>query len=135
MKNKRNNFNFNIPSWISFIYTSFALLLVPWTIYLAYSLPRRQVQHHWDITWVGLDIGIILLLLLTGFYASIRSRMLIISLSAATSFLVVDTWFDLVSSRPGSQLIEAIILAIFIELPLIFLGYYLCYKIISNNFK
>jgi hypothetical protein len=122
-----------LPSWVSSLYTLFAIAMVPWTIYLAYSLPQRHIDRHWDVSWVGLDIGIILLLLLTGFLASIKSRLVILSLSATASFLVVDAWFDIVSSRPGQQFFQAFVLAIIIEIPLAILGFYLAYRTINRN--
>lgn len=122
-----------MPSWVSRVYSIFAALLVPWTIYLAYSLPRRQIQKNWDISWVGLDIGIIFLLLLTGFLASIKSRLVIISLSATASFLLVDAWFDIISSRSGRDLDQSLFLAFIIEIPLSILGFYLAYRTINKN--
>jgi len=132
MKNKPK-IKLYIPRHISFMYTLFALLLVPWTIYLAKTLPNRHIQRHWDITWVGLDIVIMVLLLLTGFFASIKSRLVIIALCVTASFLLVDAWFDITSSRPGEELLQAILLAIFIEVPLSIIGFSLAYKIINKN--
>lgn len=122
-----------IPKWVSTIYTVFAIALVPWTIYLSYSLPRFQIDKHWDVSWVGLDIGLILLLLLTGFLASIKSRLVILSLSAVASFLLVDAWFDIASARNGTDLYESVFLAAFIEIPLSILGFTLAYKAINRN--
>lgn len=122
-----------IPARVSYMYTVFAVLLVPWTIYLAYSLPTRHVERHWDVSWVGLDIAIMIVLLLTGFLAAIKSRLVIISLSATASFLLVDAWFDIISSRPGSELYQAVGLAIFIEIPLSIIGFALAYKTINRN--
>ncbi len=132
-KKKQKKIIVNMPSWVSRVYSIFAALLVPWTIYLAYSLPRRQIQKNWDISWVGLDIGIIFLLLLTGFLASIKSRLVIISLSATASFLLVDAWFDIISSRSGRDLDQSLFLAFIIEIPLSILGFYLAYRTINKN--
>ncbi len=132
-KLKKKKINLKIPRWVSTIFTLFAIALVPWTIYLAYTLPRYQIDKHWDVSWVGLDIGLIFLLLLTGFLAAIKSRLVIISLSAVSSFLVVDAWFDIISARNGSDLYQSLFLAIFIEIPLSILGFSLAYKSINRN--
>jgi len=130
---KQKKIHVNIPSWVATVYVIFALALIPWTIYLAYSLPIRHIEKHWDLSWVGLDIGIIIILLLTGFLASIKSRLVIISFSVAASFLLVDAWFDLISAKPGAEFFQALVLAIIVEIPLSILGYYLAYITINRN--
>jgi hypothetical protein len=50
-----------------------ALVLVPWTLYLAYTLPARHRVVHWDAIWVGFDLALALALLLTA-VAAIRGR-------------------------------------------------------------
>lgn len=122
-----------MPHWMGSVYTVFAVILVPWTIYLSYRLPHHHLEPHYDDAWVGLDIGIMIALLLTGFFASIKSRWAIISAAVVGSFLLVDAWFDVVSSRPGRELNEAIILAVFVELPLSITSFYLSYRLINKN--
>lgn len=131
-KNVANAF---LPTWVSYIFTFLAICLVPWTIYLAYTLPRHSIVHNWDTTWVGLDIGIMLLLLLTGLFAALKSKWIILTLASVSSFLIVDAWFDIQSSHAGLQQKESIIIAIFVELPLSFLGYKLAYLTIKNLTK
>jgi hypothetical protein len=133
MRKSKNKIKLNIPQWVSTVYLFLAVVLVPWTIYLAISLPRRHVQPHWDVLWVGLDIGILILFLLTGVLASIKSRLVIISLSATASFLLVDSWFDIASAKAGYQFEQSLSLALFIEIPLAILGYYLAYRTLNKN--
>jgi hypothetical protein len=133
MKNSQDKIKLYVPRWLSTVFTIFAILLVPWTLYLAKTLPIRHVEKHWDVAWVGLDIAIILLLMFTGFLASIRSRLVIISLIATSSFLIVDAWFDVISSRPGRELLQAILLAILVEIPLAIAGIVIAYKTINKN--
>ena len=33
-----------------------AVLLVPWTLWLTFTLPTRHVTHHYRLAWVGFDI-------------------------------------------------------------------------------
>jgi hypothetical protein len=53
----------------------------------------------------------------TGYFALRRSRYLAMAASAAAALLVVDAWFDVLTT-PASQRIESIGLAAFVELPL-----------------
>jgi len=132
-KKNKAKIKFKVPTWFSSVYTIFAILLVPWTLYLAKTLPIRHIEKHWDVAWVGLDIAIIILLLLTGFFASIKSRLVIISLVATSSFLIVDAWFDVISSRPGTELVQAILLATLVEIPLAIAGIVFAYRTINRN--
>jgi hypothetical protein len=122
-----------LPAPVATVFTVFALILVPWTIYLAYSLPTRHIEKHWDIAWVGLDIAIIFLLLITGILATLKSQFVIISLVATSSFLIVDAWFDIISSPPGSELFQSVFLAVCVEIPLALGCLVLAYHIISKN--
>lgn len=122
-----------IPEWIGLLYTVGSLILVPWVIWLAESLPTHHLERHYDAAWVGLDIGIMIMLLITGFLASKKSRFVILTASAIGTLLIVDVWFDIISSKPGSEMTEAIVLALLVELPLAFISYFLAYKILSKN--
>ena len=53
----------------------------------------------------------------TAYFALRRSRYLSAAASAAAVMLVVDAWFDVVTTPPGQRL-ESIALAVLVELPL-----------------
>jgi hypothetical protein len=93
------------------------VVMVPWTIYLGYSLPSRQRSPHYDIAWVGFDVMLLVVLAGTGYFALRRSPYLAAAAAATATMLTVDAWFDIMTS-PRRQLPEAITLAILIELPL-----------------
>jgi hypothetical protein len=107
-----------LPRWVPVTYTALATATIPWTVYLADTLPTRHVTHHWDVAWVGLDMAIIALLILNALFASRAARWLVLSASSTTSLLVADAWFDILSSRYGRQLYQALASAAFIEIPL-----------------
>jgi hypothetical protein len=92
-------------------------VLIPWTVYLGLSLPSRQLSPHYNIAWVGFDVLLIAALGATGYFALRGSRYLAITAAAASALLIVDAWFDIMTS-PRRQIPEAIILAAFVELPL-----------------
>lgn len=122
-----------VPTWAATIYTIFAVILVPWTVYLAISLPERHLSRHWDVAWVGLDVAIMISLLATGFYAKIKSSLVILSATITATLLIVDAWFDVISSKQGPQLSEAIILAIVIEIPLAIGSFVLALTTLRRN--
>ena len=53
----------------------------------------------------------------TGYFSLRHSRYLAVFAAAAATLLVVDAWFDVMTS-PRGQIMEAVILAVLIELPL-----------------
>lgn len=94
-----------------------AALLVPWTAYLAVSLPDRYVAKAWALTWSGFDVLLIVLLGLTAFFAWKR-RMLVVLTSFATGVLLLaDVWFDITTSD-ADDLHLSVASAVLIEIPL-----------------
>lgn len=110
--------NARLVSWAGPAFILFAIVLVPWTIYLGFKLPARQLSSHYDIAWVGFDVILLVVLAATGFFAIRRSHFLAVGATAAATLLVVDAWFDVMTSPPGSQLIVSLASAVLIELPL-----------------
>lgn len=129
----RNKIRHPIPPWAAKVYIGLSLILMPWSIYLGTSLPRYHLSAHWDVSWTGLDVGIIVMLLLTALFAYLKSHWIVISSSTVGSLLFVDAWFDVMSERRGLQLHEAIFLAVFIEIPLALISYHIAYQILKHE--
>lgn len=121
-----------VPKWAA-IYIILAIILLPWTIYLGASLPTHHLSAHWDVSWTGLDVGLIVTMLATGILAYRRSRWIVITSSSVGSLLLVDAWFDVMSERRLSDLHQAIVLAIFVELPLAIISYYISYLALKDH--
>lgn len=112
-----------------------AVGLVPWTIYLGISLPRRHLSVHWDVSWTGLDAALIVSLLATGLLAYVKSIWIVIAASITGSLLLVDAWFDIMSERAASQFAEAFFMGVLIELPLAILSFYVAVHALRKNTK
>ena len=94
-----------------------AVLLVPWIGYLSVSLPRRYVAHNWDRTWVGFDVLLLVMLLLTAVLGLRRRPMVIVTGFATGLLLVCDAWFD-VMTADADDIALSLITALVVELPL-----------------
>jgi hypothetical protein len=105
-----------VVRWTGPLFAVFSLILLPWTIYIAGSLPSRQVSANNDAAWAGFDVLLMLTLASTAYFALRRSRYLATA-ATATATLLVDAWFDVLTT-PGVQRIESIALAALVELPL-----------------
>ena len=103
--------------WAGPLFTLFAVIMVPWTVYIGESLPQRQLSPHYDVSWAGFDVILLSALAATGFFALRRSRYLSMAATATAVLLVVDAWFDLMTT-PEGQIAQSIVLAVVVELPL-----------------
>lgn len=107
-----------LPRWMVLLLGLVAVFLVPWTLYLTFSLPSRHVTFHYDLAWVGFDIALAVSFAATA-WAAFRGSQWLVPLAAVTgTMLVCDAWFDIVTSQPGGETWEAVAEAAFAELPL-----------------
>ncbi len=122
-KNKKYKLFPYAARWVIWSYGLLALILIPWTINLAYSLPARTLARHWDIAWVGLDIFLISSLVANAVFAVYRSKFLVMSLITTTTLLFIDAWLDVMSAKAGKPLVLAITEALIFELPLAIISF------------
>lgn len=95
-------------------------LLVPWTLYLALTLPRHYQAHHYWLGWVGFDLALVAVLAVTGL-AVARGRPAVSRYAAvAATMLVLDAWFDVLNAATLADFWVAVSGAL-LELPLAFL--------------
>lgn len=94
-----------------------SLLLLPWIFFVAIVLPSRQLSSHYDLAWAGFDVMLFVALATTAYFALRRSRYLTRASTAAATLLMVDAWFDVLTSGSRDR-IMAIVFAVLIELPL-----------------
>jgi hypothetical protein len=107
-----------LPRWMTVLLALVALALVPWTLYLTSTLPSRHVTFHYDLAWVGFDVALAGSFAATA-WATLRGSQWLVPLAAVTAtMLCCDAWFDVLTSKPGSELWEALAEAAFAELPL-----------------
>src|SRR5260221_1448244 len=106
-----------LPRWVTPVLAFTAIGLLPWTLYLTFTLPARHVTQHYDLAWVGFDIALAASIAATA-WAAVRSSQWLVPLAAATgTMLVCDAWFDLCTpGRTGMG--EAIAEAVLAEVPL-----------------
>ena len=107
-----------LPRWVTAVLALVTVLLVPWILYLTFTLPSRHVTFHYDLAWVGFDVGLTAAFAATA-WATLRGSQWLVPLAAATgTMLLCDAWFDVITSQTGSELWEAVAEALVAELPL-----------------
>jgi len=124
-----------LQRWAAAAYAVLAVAAAPWTLYVGLTLPSRHLSRHWDISWVGLDIAIGTLLVLNAIFSHIGSKWLVMTATATATLLFVDGWFDVMSARSGEPFLIAVVMALFIELPLAFLTLGIAMKLAGHEAK
>jgi hypothetical protein len=114
--------------WIVPVFGAIGVLLVPWTIWLSASLPPHHLAHRWDLAWTGFDIGLAVCFAGTAFAAWRRSPWVGTLAAATGTLLLADAWFDVVLESRGAELRTAIVEAMFAELPVAALCFWIAYR-------
>jgi hypothetical protein len=109
------------PRWVAPIYLTLFVGIVPWVIYLGFAPPSELGGGHWRVAWIGLDAMEAIGLALTARLAYRRSTWVDITATATAMLLIVDAWFDIVTSS-GWELTQAIAAAVVLEIPLAMLS-------------
>lgn len=84
--------------WTGPVFGLFTLILLPWTVHVAASLPSRQVSESYDVAWAGFDVMLLLALAGTAYFALCRSRYLVAVATTAATLLMADAWFDVLTT-------------------------------------
>ncbi len=98
-----------------------ALILFGWMAYLVQALPDSYRATHWNIAWVGFDFAMAITLLATSWGLWKRRQIAIPGAMVSATFLIIDSWFDVITSNPGWDQRLAVIFALFIEIPTAYL--------------
>jgi uncharacterized membrane protein len=104
--------------WFTPLLVLVGLVLVAWTLALAYRLPAEHTSRHWDVAWVGFDIALTAALIATGWGIARRASWASSAAAAAATLLLCDAWFDNVLANGSAERIEAGLEAALVEVPL-----------------
>ncbi len=117
-----------LPRWITGLLSLACVALIPWTLWLTFSLPSKHISRHYDVAWVGFDVALAVAFGFTA-RAAYRGSHLLVPFAAATgTMLLCDAWFDVVTSTQGERL-EAILQAGFGEIPLALVCAFVVYDV------
>ncbi len=94
------------------------VVLIPWTIGLALTLPKHYVTSHWRAEWIGFDVALMVGLAVTAWSLWRRRQSAIPAALITGTLLFSDAWFDVLSSSSRSDLMISLASAVFAEIPL-----------------
>lgn len=107
-----------VPPWAPVLLVACTVLLIPWSVLLFFTLPEQQVARHWDLAWAGFDVGIATMLATTAVSILRRSVWTPVAATAAGTLLLVDAWFDVVTSPTQDERWVAVGMGVLCEVPL-----------------
>lgn len=102
--------------------------LVPWGIWLGASLRPDHTTDRWDVVWTGFDLALAAAFSLTAIAAWRRSPWVGALAATTGTLLLVDAWFDVILESHGNDLRMAVGEAIFGEIPVAALCYWIAYR-------
>jgi hypothetical protein len=107
-----------LPRWITPVLLLTSAGLLPWTLWLTFTLPSRHVTEHYDVAWVVFDCALFCAFAATAWCTVKASEWLVPFAAVTGTMLVCDAWFDVVTSIGTDDSLVAILEAILAELPL-----------------
>jgi hypothetical protein len=113
-------------------YWLFALALIPWIVYLAVVLPRRNFAEHYRLSWIGFDLALALVLARTAYLANRHDPRVVLPANAAGALLIADAWFDITTSDSRAAALTALASALLLELPIATLSLLIARRALRN---
>jgi hypothetical protein len=104
--------------------------MIPWIIYLAFTLPGNYTAGQWSATWTGFDIALLAALAGTGLAVLRKRQVAIIGMLITATLLTCDAWFDVMLSWGADEFPLSVVTALAGELPLAALCFYVARRLI-----
>jgi len=114
---------------LAWVYLIVAVGLIVWTVFLALSLPRENLEHHYRLTWTGFDLIEVLAIYLTARLAFRLDARVVYPATVLATLLVADAWFDITTATTANAATQALILALAVELPAAAFSLYVAHRV------
>lgn len=121
-----------LPKWVGVFFIAGAVILIPWIIVLMTSTPQEfGLVKHWKVVWVGFDCFLVTGFALTAYRVATRSPRGAITAACTGTMLLVDAWFDILTSRRPTEQLLAVLMALFAEVPCALICFFVSRRIVS----
>jgi hypothetical protein len=114
---------------LAWVYLIVAAGLIVWTVFLALSLPKENLEHHYRLAWTGFDLIEALAICLTAYWAFRLDTRVVYPATVVATLLVADAWFDITTSATAADATQALILALLVELPAAAFSLYVAHRV------
>lgn len=89
-----------------------AVFMIPWTIYLSFTLPQTYTVRNWPLTWLGFDSLLVVFMAATAILTWLHRQVLVLPAFTTGVLLLCDAWFDITTASPGefrSSMVTAVL--------------------------
>jgi len=117
---------------LAWAYLIVAVGLIVWTVFLALSLPKENLEQHYRLTWTGFDLIEVLAICLTAYWAFRLDARVVFPATVVATLLIADAWFDVTTSATAADATQALILALLVELPAAAFSLYVAHRVVRR---
>ncbi|MHA3020727.1 hypothetical protein ACXPWS_10730 [Mycobacterium sp. BMJ-28] len=82
--------------------TGGAVFMIPWIVYLGFTLPQNYTVRNWPLTWIGFDSVLVAFMVATAVLTWLHRQALVFPAFTTGVLLLCDAWFDLTTVDPGA---------------------------------
>lgn len=118
---------------IAGVLLAIAVGLVPWIVFLGFSLPPHYEARHWPLLWIGYDAAEVAVLAYAAWAAWFRRQILAATSLVAATLMFCDAWFDVVTSFGGRDQWVTLATAFGGEIPLGLFFVWLYHSIVMRS--
>jgi hypothetical protein len=98
--------------------TGGTIVMIPWIVYLGFSLPANYVAQNWPATWMGFDCLLVAFMAATAVLGWLRRQLVMLTAFTTGVLLICDAWFDILTAGLGRNLAVPMLTAALGNLPL-----------------
>lgn len=95
--------------------TGGVVFMIPWIVYLAFTLPESYTVRSWPLTWLGFDSVLVVFMATTAILTWLHRQLLVLPAFTTGILLLCDAWFDVTTASPAefrSAVVTAVLGAI-----------------------
>lgn len=81
--------------------TGGAVFMIPWIVYLGFTLPQNYTVRDWPLTWLGFDSLLVVFMIATAVLTWLHRQVLVFPAFTTGVLLICDAWFDLTTANPA----------------------------------
>jgi len=115
---------------VSTLAAAAVVFMVPWMVFLGFTLPPRYVAHQWQLLWIGFDVFEVAALAHLAWSAWFRRQITLVSSIIVATLLFSDAWFDVITSIGSRDEWVTIATALAGELPLALFFFWVARRIL-----
>jgi hypothetical protein len=80
--------------------TGGAVFMIPWIVYLSFTLPENYTVRNWPLTWLGFDSLLVVFMAATAILTWLHRQVLVLPAFTTGILLLCDAWFDVTTASP-----------------------------------